>query len=81
MKSRELANVLVKVVGLLGCLYSIPNFIGSILFGLATRGLNASVSNLQVFASSIGVGLIALCSIIVIAMSHRIAAWMFKSDE
>jgi hypothetical protein len=81
MKSRELANVLIKMVGLLGCLYSIPNFIGSIIFGLATRGLKASISNMQIFASSIGIGLIAVCSIILIATSHQIAAWMFKSDE
>jgi hypothetical protein len=81
MKSRELANVLIKMIGLLGCLYSIPNFIGSILFGLAARGLNEGVSNMRIFSSSIGIGLIAVCSVSLIALSHRIAAWMFKNDE
>ena len=73
--------MLIKMVGLLGCLYSIPNFIGSILFGLATRGLNSGVSNMQIFSSSIGIGLIAVCSVSLISLSHRIAAWMFKNDE
>jgi type III secretory pathway component EscV len=69
------------MVGLLGCLYSIPNFIGSILFGLETRGLNAGVSNMQIFSSSIGIGLIAVCSVLLIALSQRIAVWLFKDDE
>jgi hypothetical protein len=81
MKSRQQANVLIKMIGLLGCLYSIPNFIGSILFGLSARGLNEGVSNMQIFSSSIGIGLIAVCSVSLIAMSRKIAAWMFKNDE
>ena len=81
MKSRQQANVLIKMFGLLGCLYSIPNFIGSILFGLPARGLNEGVSNMQIFSSSIGIGLIAVCSVSLIAMSRKIAAWMFKNDE
>ncbi len=36
---------------------------------------------MQIFSSSIGIGLIAVCSVSLIAMSRKIAAWMFKNDE
>jgi membrane protein implicated in regulation of membrane protease activity len=81
MKSKQLANVLIKVAGFLICLFAIPNFIGAMIFGLSTIGLNNSVSLMQIFSSSISFGLMAVFGVVVIAVSHKITERMFKNDD
>ncbi|MGD1088780.1 MAG: hypothetical protein ABR955_08665 [Verrucomicrobiota bacterium] len=81
MKSKQLANFLIKFAGFLICLFAIPNFIGAMIFGLSTVGLNNSVSLMQVFSSSISYGLMAVSGVLVIAMSHKLAECMFKNED
>jgi hypothetical protein len=81
MKSKQLANFLIKFAGFLICLFAIPNFVGAMIFGLSVKGLNDSVSLMQIFSSSLSYGLMAVSGIIVIVMSHKFAEWLFKNND
>lgn len=86
MKSKQLANVLIKMLGLSICFYAIPTCVSGIIFALSfPSGLpktdQTEITVIRFMSSAVGAGVEALFGMIIIAMSRKIAGWMFKSDE
>jgi hypothetical protein len=81
MKSRQLANVAIKIVGFYICILAIPSCVSGICMAIETKGVVASDIIMRSFAYAIGYGIQAVVGIVVIAMSRKISGWMFKSDE
>jgi hypothetical protein len=83
MKSRQLANVLIKILGLSICLHAVPTFISGVVFALTAAGVSKSdITAMRFFSSTVGAGVEAVFGIIIIAVSQKIAGMMFKdSDE
>ena len=82
MKSRQLANVLIKILGLSICLYAVPTCISGIVFALTAAGASKTDATAMRFISStVGAGVQAMFGIIIIAMSRTIAGWMFNKDD
>jgi hypothetical protein len=85
MKSRQLANVLIKMMGLSICIYGIPTCVSGILFDLLHPGASVAHDSdtiaLRIFTSIGAGGIEALLGIIIIAMSRTVAGWMFTAEE
>jgi hypothetical protein len=82
MKSRQLANVLIKIAGLYICLLAIPSCVAGIIVALNHPQTDtAFVEVMRIGAYAIGAGVQAVFGIVIIAMSRKIAGWMFKEDE
>jgi hypothetical protein len=82
MKSKQLANVLIKIIGLYVCLCAIPSFTAGILaafsFG-ATLGWGEKVFNLAAYA--IGDVVQAVVGVFLIIKSRKLAEFWFKNEE
>ena len=82
MKSRQLANVLLKLLGFSLCLYAIPTCVSGVFMAIQAKDVSGTGDIVfRAFSYAIGYGVQALVGIIIIATSRKIAAWMFKSDE
>lgn len=82
MKSKQLANVLIKMLGLSVCLYAIPSCVGGILFGLTSMSASKpDIAFLRMFSSAVGTGIQAIIGIVIICQSQKIAGMMFKTDD
>jgi fumarate reductase subunit D len=86
VKSKQLANVLIKILGLSICFYAIPTCVSGIIFAVSfPTGLpktdETEITVVRFVSSAVGAGIEVLFGIIIIAMSRKIAGWMFKSDE
>jgi hypothetical protein len=86
MKSKQLANVLIKMLGLSVCLYAIPNFISNLLIGLSFFGpLAHSDGSLTTFSralsSFISAALQAFFGLFLICKSRKVAGWMIKNED
>lgn len=79
MKSRQLANVLIKVLGLSVCFYAIPECISGLIMLFSHSG-NPSRGTFA-FSYPIGTVVQAAVAVLMIAKSEQIAAWMFPKDE
>jgi len=82
MKSRQLANVLIKMLGLSVCLYAIPSCVSGILVAVM-RPYNSSggAEFLRIGSYAIGAGVQFAIGIAIIASSQKVADWLFKSDD
>ena len=81
MKSRQLANVLLKLMGFSVCLYAIPSCVAGILTNLvrpesSDRGIEA----VRLSSYAIGAAVQLVLGIAIIAMSKKISGWLFKED-
>lgn len=81
MKSKQLANVLIKMLGLSVCLYAIPSCIAGILVQILPSGAPKPDFVMRIFTSAVGAGVQAIVGIVIIAMSHKIAGLLFKTDD
>ena len=82
MKSRQLANVLIKLLGLSICLYAIPACASGIFMAVEARDVSdTQLTVYRLFSAGFGAGIQAIVGIIIIAVSRKISGWMFKSDE
>jgi cytochrome c biogenesis protein CcdA len=84
MKSKQLANVLIKMLGLSVCLYAIQNCIAGILVAVTrqeTIGSNLVAAVLHIVAYPIGAAVQFAIGIAIIIKSQKIAGWMFKGDQ
>jgi len=81
MKSKQLANVLFKVLGFSVCLYAIPSCVAGILLATEEKGALASELLLRTFSYTIGYGVQAAVGIVIIAQSKKISGWLFKNDD
>ena len=84
MNQKQLANVLIKVLGLSVCLYAIPRFVSEFLFGLLNilmSGGGESMEIIRVFASPIGAVVQAAIGIFLIVRSRWVADKLFKNES
>jgi hypothetical protein len=82
MKSKQLANVLIKILGLWVCLDAIPNCISGILFGVSQlKDSPKWIAVIPMVSYAIGAAVQAVVGVVIIAKSEKIAGWMFKSDD
>lgn len=82
MKSKQLANVLIKMLGLSICVYAIPGFVSGLYMAFQSPAVTTKTETvLLAFGSAIGVGVQAIVGIVIISASRKISGWMFKSEE
>lgn len=85
MKSKQLANVLIKVLGFSVCLYAIPSCVSGIVFALnqppAHPPPDFNVNVMRVVSYGIGAAFQLAFGIAIIAMSRKISGWLFKHDD
>jgi hypothetical protein len=82
MKSKQLANVLIKIVGLYVCLGAIPNFVSGILIALSPLGeskWNEIITRTVFYA--VGAGVQAVVGIVIIIKSRKLAEFWFKNED
>jgi hypothetical protein len=83
MKSKQLANVLIKIIGLYVCVCAIPGVISGIvaLFIPDVGVPRFNEAFLRLISWGIGDAVQALCGIFLIAKSQKLAAFWFKSED
>ena len=81
MKSKQLANVLIKMLGLSVCLYAIPSFVAGILVEFLAPATPKTDIVLRIFTSAVGAGVQAVVGIAIISSSRKIAGLLFKNDD
>ena len=82
MKSKQLANVLIKTIGLYICLLAIPGFISGLLLVFSSAmGLKWSDKLFSVFSFAVGDVVQAAVGIFIITKSRKIAEYWFKNDD
>ena len=82
MKSTQLANVLIKVLGLSVCLYAIPMFVSGIVVGVSTFGmLKWDIAIIRILSSAIGAAVQAVMGILLIVKSQKLAGLLFKGED
>ena len=82
MKSKQLANVLIKIVGLYIFLYAISQLVswGAIPLLRAVGGPKVTDYSL-IWINAIGTGIRTVVGIVIIAMSQKIAGFWFKNED
>ena len=82
MKSKQLANVLIKTIGLYICLCAIPGFVSGVLFACSSAmGLKWSDKLFDVLSFAVGAVVQAAVGIFIIIKSRKIAEFWFKNDD
>jgi hypothetical protein len=83
MKSKQLANVLIKIIGLYVCLSAIPGIISGILVALelafGPKGREGLIFSSGGYA--IGEAIKAAVGLYLIVQSRALAGYWFKNDE
>jgi hypothetical protein len=83
MKSKQLANVLIKIIGLYVCLCAIPQlFIGIIGPSAMALGV-AKLDNLMTeeLSNAIGAVVQAVVGIVLVVKSQKLAEFWFKNED
>jgi len=82
MKSKQLANVLIKILGLYICLCAIPSIISGILLVFtSTMGVSWGQILMRQGAFAIGEAVQAVVGVFIIRKSRKIAELWFKNDD
>ena len=82
MKSKQLANVLIKIIGLYICLLAIPSFVsGILLIFLSQFGVKWDEKLLGTLSFAIGATVQAVVGVILIVNSRKIAGFWFKNED
>lgn len=84
MKSKQLANVLTKMLGFSVCLYAIPSCVSGIVLAVTrpdAMDSNSAAAVLHIIAYPIGAAVQFALGITIIVKSQTIAGWMFASDQ
>jgi len=91
MKSKQLANVLIKILGLYFCLCAIPSVISGIValfpsFVTPTGASQPIVGKIndilfRVLSLAIGYGVLAMAGIFLIIKSRKISEFWFKNED
>ena len=81
MKSKQLANVLIKMLGLSVCLYAIPSCISGFLQGIMHLNSSQGLAIIPLISYGIGAAIQAIVGLVIICESQKISGWMFRSDE
>ena len=79
MKSRQLANVLIKMMGISICLYAIPSCVsGIIIAAMQPPSSGTGFEVMRVVSYAIGAGVQFAIGIAIISMSQKISGWLFS---
>jgi hypothetical protein len=84
MKSKQLANVLIKIIGLYVCLTAIPSFLSGILIGLSSFGWSKPDTTgmvMRMVSISIADAIQAAVGIFLIIKSRKLAEFWFKNED
>ena len=82
MKSRQLANVLIKILGISVCLYAIPSCVtGIIVTVMQLPSSGGGFEVMRMVSYAIGAGVQFAIGIAIIFLSQKISGWLFKSDD
>ena len=82
MKSKQLANVLIKIVGLYIFLYAASELVTWITIPLLQNVGGPKVTDYSwLRANEIGVGIRTVFGIVIIATSQRIAGFWFRAED
>ena len=82
MKSRQLANVLIKVLGLSICLYAIPECVSGILIAMSPLGPSKwDTTIIRTVFYAAGAGVQAAVGVFIIIKSQKIAEFWFKNED
>jgi hypothetical protein len=81
MKSRQLANVLIKMLGLSICIYAIPSCALGLFVMLSDKSASKDITVLGISATAAEAVVQVIVGIVIISMSQKIAGLMFKSDD
>ena len=87
MKSKQLANVLIKIIGLYICLCAIPGVVSGILalfaplFAPPVEVPKWSETLFRVFSWAIGDAVQAVVGIFLIIKSRKLAEFWFKNED
>jgi Na+/melibiose symporter-like transporter len=82
MKSRELTNALIKLLGVLVCVPAIVNCLGGILILFSQSSVQRpDAISMQIIFSLVGGSIQSVLGIIIIVARRKIAGWMLKEDE
>jgi hypothetical protein len=81
MKSKQLANVLIKIIGLYVCLCAIPGLATGVLAAFAFHMGGTSDRLSSAFSYSIGDTVQAVVGIFLIIKSRKLAEFWFKNED
>jgi hypothetical protein len=83
MKSKQLANVLIKIIGLYVCLCAIPGLVSGILIGVSYAWLIEGAKNRYIgtLGYSIGAAVQVAIGIFLITKSRKLAQYWFKNED
>jgi hypothetical protein len=81
MKSKQLANVLIKIIGLYVCLCAIPGLVSGVLafFAFDMGGKNERI--LSALSYSIGDAVQVLVGVFLIIKSRKLSDFWFKNED
>jgi hypothetical protein len=83
MKSKQLANVLINVLGFYICLLAIPSCVSGILYGFSSLGTKTDTTGMamRMGTYAIGAGVQAAVGVVIIIKSRKIAGFWFKAED
>lgn len=83
MKSKQLANVLIKILGLYVCLCAIPGLVSGILAAVVCVGGHAKGTDAIAYVWAEGVGAVIqlVVGIVLVIKSRKLAAFWFKNED
>ncbi len=82
MKSKQLANVLIKIIGLYVCLCTIPGFVSGILLLFSSAfGIGWSEKTFSMGTYAIGDIVQAVVGIFLIVKSQKLAEFWFRGND
>ena len=80
MTSTQLANVLIKILGLSTCLYGVPSFISGVIAAFLASE-NPLVTSVRLWTYTIGYGVQLALGILLILMSQKMANLLFTEPD
>jgi len=81
MKSKQLANVLIKMLGLSVCISGIPYLIRDIIVVLSSSRVAGTDAVEMALGYAIGAAVQVAFGIFLIVASRKISGWMFATDD
>lgn len=80
MKSKQLANVLIKILGLSVCIHAIPGFVSGFLRGLFSYSERSSGVYSHEWVYAVGSAVYMVAGIILVVQSRCVAEFLFKNE-
>ena len=81
MKSKQLANVLIKILGLSVCLHAIPGFVSGFLRGLLSYSERPNSVSSHEWVYAVGSAVYMVAGIMLIVCSRCVAEILFKRED